>query len=397
MGAAKTQAYKTYWNPGKTQAWQEMGIDLLIDRRQGYFLHDVDGNRLIDVHLNGGTSNLGHRNPELVETLTLANKRFDMGDHQLPSLAAATLAEALAAATPGDLQYTIYGASSAEVRRIAIKTARQTKPGGNILSTPGAFIESDAVEQDLITVPYNDLNAMEDALAKGEIAAVLLETMPQNCSFVMPDEGYLQAVKGLCERYSALYIADETRIGLMHTGQLWAISGYGVQPDILLLGNGLSGGMYPIACAIISRKYAPGHDGYTQTFGTEPGCIVALKTLEICQRSEVRDLAHHIGDFIGSGLARMQALYSDFLTAIHQHGLVMGLEFAGNDSAKGVMKHLYNHGVWANISSATATVLPIKPGTLMTQELAEELLVRVEAAIFDARQDHVNHISKSAR
>ena len=117
----------------------------------------------------------------------------------------------------------------------------------------------------------------------------------------------------------------------------------------------------------------------------------------VCAAGEVRDLAHHIGDFIGSGLARMQALYGDFLTAIHQHGLVMGLEFAGNDSAKGVMKHLYDHGVRANISSTTATVLPIKPGTLMTQELAEELLVRVEAAIFDARQDHVNHQLKSAR
>jgi hypothetical protein len=185
----------------------------------------------------------------------------------------------------------------------------------------------------------------------------------------------------------------------MHTGQLWAITGHGVQPDILLVGNGLTGGMYPIACAIISRKYAPGlqHEGYTQISGTELGCIVALKTLEICQRSEVRDLAHHIGDFIGSGLARMQTLYSDFLTAIHQHGLVIGLELANNDSAKGVMKHLYHHGVWANISSTTATVLPIKPGTLMTQELAEELLVRVEAAIFDARQDHVNHQLKSAR
>jgi acetylornithine/succinyldiaminopimelate/putrescine aminotransferase len=397
MGTAKAQAFKTYWNPGETQVRQEMGIDLLIDQRQGYFLHDVDGNRLIDVHLNGGTSNLGHRNPELVETLALANKRFDMGDQQLPSSAAATLAEALAAATPGDLQYTIYGASSAEVKRIAIKTARQTKPGGKILATPGALTESEAVEQDLITVPYNDLKAMEVALAKGDIASVMVETIPQDCGFIMPDEGYLQAIKGLCERYNALYIADETRIGLMHTGQLWAISGYGVQPDILLLGNGLTGGMYPIACAIISRKYAPDHDGYTQSFGNEPGCIVALKTLEICQRSEVRDLAYHIGDFIGSGLARIQALYSDFLTAIHQHGLVMGLEFVGNDSAKGVMKHLYNHGVWANESTTTATVLPIKPGVLMTQELAEELLVRVEAAIFDARQEHVNHISKSAR
>jgi acetylornithine/succinyldiaminopimelate/putrescine aminotransferase len=391
MSVANTLVSKTYWNPGKTQAWQELGINLLIDKRQGYFLHDVDGSRLIDVHLNGGSFNLGYRNPELVETLTIATQRFDVGDQQLPSLAASALAESLSVATPGDLQCTVYGTSSAEVRRIAIKTARQSKSAGKIVSILGNSIESDIVEQDFIAVPYNDLKAMENELAKGDIAAVIIETIPQDNDFIMASEGYLYAVKSLCERYNALYIADETQIGLMHTGQLWAITGYGIQPDILLIGNGLTGGMYPIACAIISRKYVSElqQNEYMQTSGIELGCIVALKTLEICQRNEVRDLAHHIGDFIGTGLARMQSLYSDFFTAMHRHGLLMGLEFKSNDSAKAVMKQLYHHGVLANISSDTSCILPIKPGTLMTQMLAEELLIRIEAAIFAAYQDPI--------
>ena len=57
---------KEFWNPGKTQFWQDQGVDLVIDRREGYYLYDMDGRRLIDVHLNGGTYNLGHRNPELI-------------------------------------------------------------------------------------------------------------------------------------------------------------------------------------------------------------------------------------------------------------------------------------------------------------------------------------------
>ena len=57
---------KEYWNPGKTADWQRMGVDLVIDRREGYYLWDMDGRRLIDVHLNGGTYSLGHRNPEVV-------------------------------------------------------------------------------------------------------------------------------------------------------------------------------------------------------------------------------------------------------------------------------------------------------------------------------------------
>ena len=80
---------KEFWNPNKTQFWQDVGVDLVIDKREGYFLHDMDGRRLIDVHLNGGTYNLGHRNAELIEVLNAGAKRFDMGNHHFPAIARA--------------------------------------------------------------------------------------------------------------------------------------------------------------------------------------------------------------------------------------------------------------------------------------------------------------------
>ena len=87
---------KQFWNPAKTQAWQDMGVDLVIDRREGYFLYDMDGRRLIDLHLNGGTYNIGHRHPELVEVLNRGTTRFDMGNHHFPSQGRTALAEMLA-------------------------------------------------------------------------------------------------------------------------------------------------------------------------------------------------------------------------------------------------------------------------------------------------------------
>ena len=72
---------KEYWNPGKTQFWIDSGVPLVIDRREGYFLYDMSGRRLIDLHLNGGTYNFGHRHPELVETLKGALDYFDIGNH----------------------------------------------------------------------------------------------------------------------------------------------------------------------------------------------------------------------------------------------------------------------------------------------------------------------------
>ena len=83
-----------YWNPDKTRFWQKAGIDLVIDRREGYFLYDMSGRRLIDLHLNGGTYNLGHRHPELVETLKGALDYFDIGNHWFPSVARAALSVA---------------------------------------------------------------------------------------------------------------------------------------------------------------------------------------------------------------------------------------------------------------------------------------------------------------
>src|SRR5690625_2729452 len=89
-----------YWNHGKTQEWQDDGVDLVIDRCEGYHLYDMNGKELMDVHLNGGTYNLGHRNPEIIATLKEGLEHFDIGNHHFPSITRALLAEKLAECTP---------------------------------------------------------------------------------------------------------------------------------------------------------------------------------------------------------------------------------------------------------------------------------------------------------
>ncbi|HKG75200.1 MAG TPA: aminotransferase class III-fold pyridoxal phosphate-dependent enzyme, partial [Aestuariivirgaceae bacterium] len=98
-----------YWNPGKTLEWQRAGIDLVIDRREGYYLYDMDGRRLIDVHINGGTYSLGHRNPEVIAAVRAGMDHFDMGNHHFPALMRTRLAEKFAALSPAGLHYTMYG------------------------------------------------------------------------------------------------------------------------------------------------------------------------------------------------------------------------------------------------------------------------------------------------
>lgn len=404
------EASKTYWNPNKTQFWQDAGVDLVIDRREGYCLYDMDGRRLIDVHLNGGTYNLGHRNTELIEVLNAGARRFDMGNHHFPALARTALAEALAACTPDGLQYTIYGAGGAEAVELAIKSVRNATQRRKIVSIVKAyhghsglsvktgderfsktFLSEDTLGE-FIQVPFNDLNAMEDALKGRDVAAVIMETIPATYGFPMPHEGYLPKVKALCERYDALYIADEVQTGFMRTGEMWGITKYGVTPDVMVIGKGITGGMYPISCCVVNERAGQWlkEDGFAHMStagGAELGCIVALKVLEITQRPEVASMVRYISDYIRAGLDDIQALYPDFFSGIRQNGVIMGLEFNDPEGAKPVMKHLYSNGVWAIFSTLDPSVLQFKPGILMTQALSEDLLRRVEIAIGQAADE----------
>jgi len=242
---------------------------------------------------------------------------------------------------------------------------------------------------EFVHVPFNDLEAMEEALRAGDVAAVLLETIPATYGFPLPDPGYLPGVKRLCERYGALYIADEVQTGLMRTGEMWGITKAGVEPDIMVIGKGITGGMYPISCVVLSEECSAWlkEDGFGHIStggGAELGCVVALKVLEICGRPEVRSMVHYISERFGNGLQAIQELYPDWFVGIRQDGVVMGLEFDHPQGAKIVMKHLYENGVWAIFSTLDPRVLQFKPGILLGPELVDEVLDRTEVSIGQA-------------
>jgi acetylornithine/succinyldiaminopimelate/putrescine aminotransferase len=400
---------KLFWNPGKTQFWIDAGVDLVIDRREEYFLYDMSGSRLIDVHLNGGTYNLGHRNPEVVAAVVAGLEHVDIGNHHFPSIARTALAEALITTAPPGLTKVIYSSGGGEAIDIALKTARHTTGRRRIVSIVKAFHGHTGLAvatgderystpfladrpEEFPHVPFNDLDAMERVLRAGDVAAVILETIPATYGFPMPAPGYLAEVKRLCETYGSLYIADEVQTGLMRTGELWGITKHGVAPDILVTSKGLSGGVYPIGAVLVSERCArwltEDGFGHISTFGgAEIGCVAALKTLEITTRPAVREHVHQLADVFAAGLADIQAAYPDWLVGIRQDGLVMGLEFDHPEGAKHVMRHLYRNGVWAIFSSLDPRVLQFKPGLLVTARLADEIIERAEFAIRAARDE----------
>ena len=396
-----------YWNPDKTKFWQKAGIDLVIDRREGYCLYDMDGRRLIDLHLNGGTFNLGHRHPELVETLKGALDYFDIGNHWFPSVARAALSEALIKATPG-MKYVVYGAGGAEAVDIAIKSARYATQRRKIVSIVKGYhghgglsvatgderfskiFLSDEPDT-FIQVPFNDISAMEQALKAGDIAALIMETIPATYGFPLPKEGYLAACKALCEKYGALYIADEVQTGMMRCGQLWGWQTYNIQPDIMVAAKGLTGGLYPIAACLVNERAGEwlNEDGaahISTTGGAELGCIVAHKVLEMLHRPETIASVHAVTEFFRESMAEMMERHGDIFSGVRQRGVVLGLEFNHPMGAVYVSRALYEHGVWAIFSSLDKRVLQWKPGVLLSHAMCQEIMDRFDAAMPRARE-----------
>lgn len=398
---------KTFWNPDKTQFWIDAGVDLVIDRREDYFLWDMSGQRLIDMHLNGGTYSIGHRNPEVIQALSEGMQIFDVGNHHFPSVARTALAQRLVETAPASITKVAFGSGGGEAIDIALKSARHATQRRKIVSIVKAYHGHTGLAvatgddrfakmfladrpDEFVQVPFGDVDAMAGALSGNDVAAVIMETIPATYGFPLPPPGYLEAVKNLADKHGALYIADEVQTGLMRTGEMWAITKYGVEPDIIVTGKGLSGGMYPITAAMLSERAAQwlNQDGFghISTFGgAELGCVAAIKTLEITTRPEVRSMVHYIADIFGEGLRRIQSDYPDWFVGIRQNGVVIGLEFNHPEGAKLVMRELYENGVWAIFSTLDPRVLQLKPGLLLSRDLCEDVLDRLQVAVGRAR------------
>lgn len=384
-----------YVCPDRVRFLGGAGIDLVIGRREGYHIWDVDGRNLIDIHLNGGVYNLGHRNPDVIATLTEALHTLDIGNHHFPSTERAALAEKLVGLTPG-MQYAVFASGGGEAIDLAIKSARRATGRRRVVSVTDAYhghtglalAAGDeqaaasflATEPDFERVPFNDIDAIERALSE-PAAAVILETVPATAGFPRPHADYLPAVRDLCDRTGALYIADEVQTGLGRSGQMWAVQHFGVEPDILVTGKGLSGGIYPIAATLLSGSAGAWLQtdgwGHVSTFGgAELGCRVGNTVLDLTAAAMPGLPIQRWAD----GLAALQARFPQWVLEVRQTGLIIGVRFAHDVGGMLMTKLLFDQGVWAMFAAFDRSVLQVKPGLLMPEADIDAVLAAFDRA-----------------
>ncbi len=408
--ALKTRAIKDFSDhvsSGKAAFFQKYGMNLVMGPRKGSYIRDIDrSKRLFNLHCNGGVFNLGHRNIELIELLKSGLDDYDIGNHHLMSKVRADLARKLAELMPGDLNYTVFGAGGGEAVDLAFKVARAYTKRTKIISARGgyhghtglALAAGDAKYRSpfgpaapgFVQVPFNDVQAFEDA-ADGDTAAVILETVPATLGIVIPGEDYLQSVRRICDEKGILLILDEIQTGLGRTGKLWAFEHFQIVPDMVVLGKGLSGGLYPITATVIRTPLETVfHEDpfiHVSTFGgSEIGCLVAQRVLEISASSEFLNHVNLLAKGFAEQLDSLKHARSNFFIAVRQLGLMMGLVLKDEHCGPILTKTAYDRDLLMVYAKNDTSVCQLLPPLVMDPSRIDWIIQQLDAALVAARR-----------
>jgi acetylornithine/succinyldiaminopimelate/putrescine aminotransferase len=235
-------------------------------------------------------------------------------------------------------------------------------------------------------VPFGDVRALE-AVVNANTAAVLLESIPATYGMLVPGEGYFAAVRELCDAHGALLIVDEVQAGLGRTGKLWGVEHFYVEPDIMVIGKGLSGGIYPITATCFREQYeAVFHADpfiHVSTFGgAEVGCPVADKVLEISSDPAFLGHVQKIAGVFCDGFRQLTARHPDVLVGLRQLGLMMGIEMVNKYCGPLFSKAAYDHGLLSVYANNDPRVAQLLPPLTIDEDLAMNVLERVDGALF---------------
>jgi len=324
-------------------------LPVVLAKGEGVFVWDVEGKRYYDFLSAYSAVNQGHSHPKILKALThqaevlsLTSRAFynnQLGlfekkitslfgfDKVLPMNSGAEAVET-AIKIARKWAYEVKGVEKGQAKIIVCNNNFH----GRTTTIVSFSVDSEARDNygpytpGFIQIPYNDTEALEKVLEenKNDVAAFLVEPIQGEAGVFVPDEGYLSKCKVLCKKYNALFLADEVQTGIARTGKLLACNYENVQPNILILGKALSGGMYPVSAVLandnIMNVLKPGQHG--STYGGNPlACAVSIAALDVIIEENLAEKAYELGNIFRAEINKLIE-ESPLVTKVRGKGLL---------------------------------------------------------------------------
>ncbi len=324
-------------------------LPVVLDKGEGVYVWDVEGKRYFDFLSAYSAVNQGHSHPKIVDALieqaqklALTSRAFynsKLGEYEkkitklfgfdkvLPMNSGAEAVEtALKIARKWSYEVKGIKGNSAKIIVCENNFHGRTTTIVSFSNDPDAHNNYGPFTPGFIKIPYNDLVALETVLKEDaeNIAAFLVEPIQGEAGVYVPDEGFLKGASELCKKHNVLFIADEVQTGIARTGKLIACHHEEVQPDILILGKALSGGMYPVSAVLANNNIMnvihPGQHG--STFGGNPlACAVAMAALDVVEDENLSERAEKLGQIFRNEM-RMLIEKTDLIANVRGKGLL---------------------------------------------------------------------------
>ena len=217
-------------------------------------------------------------------------------------------------------------------------------------------------------------------------AGVIFETVPATLGIAIPPENFYAGVRELCDHFGAVMIMDEVQTGLGRCGDVWGINTYGVVPDIIVTGKGLSGGIYPMSATLYREHLNPFLHAnpfiHVSTFGgAELGCFVALEVLNMLEEPGFLEHVRQMADLFREGFTRLQEKHPEVLVGIRQRGLMMGLKLANATCGPAMTQLGFRAGLLTVYANHDPSVLQILPPLIIQAQEARQVVETLDGML----------------
>ena len=389
-------------------------LPVVLEKGEGVYVWDVEGKQYFDFLSAYSAVNQGHSHPKIVKALTEQAHKLSLTSRAFYNSNLGEYEKKITSLFGFDKVLPMN--SGAEAVETAIKLARKwsyevkgIKDGyAKIIVCENNFhgrtttIVSFSNDKDahnnygpftpgFLRIPYNDIEALAKVLEDEaeHIAAFLVEPIQGEAGVYVPDEGYLKNASELCKKHNVLFIADEVQTGIARTGKLIACHHENVQPDILILGKALSGGMYPVSAVLandnIMQVIHPGQHG--STFGGNPlACAVAVAALDVVEEEKLSEKAEELGKFFRAEIQKIIAK-TDLIYHVRGKGLLNAIlvnDTPESPTAWNLCMQFAENGLLAKPTHGN--IIRLAPPLVITKEQLLECVAIIEKVILNYKK-----------